>query len=54
MKLPEYGENLSEWIEWDGMCEIVAEDARKICVAEVTADNLARKAGITTIVTNLG
>lgn len=54
VKLPEYGENLSEWIEWDGICEIVAEDGHKICVAEVTVENLARKAGITTIVTNLG
>ena len=54
VKLPNYDEDLSEWIEWDGISEIVAEEGNKMCVAEVTSENLARKAGIITIVANLG
>ena len=53
-KLPEYEENLSDWVEWDGTSDIVAEDGHKICVAEVTTEFLALKAGITTIVENVG
>lgn len=52
--LPNYNENLSDWISWDGVSDIVAEDGHQICVAEITSDNLALAAGITTIVANLG
>ena len=53
VKLPAYNEDLSDWVEWDGISDIVAENGHKICVTEVTSDNLALKAGITTIVTKL-
>lgn len=52
--LPEYEQDLSDWVEWDGISDIIAEDGHKICVAEVTTEKLAIKAGITTIVANLG
>lgn len=54
IKMPEYDEDLSDWTYWDGISEIFAEDGHNICVAEVTSENLARKAGTTIIVTNLG
>lgn len=54
ISLPEYDEDLSEWTYWDGVSEIFAEDGHNICIAEVTSENLARKAGTTIIVTNLG
>lgn len=54
VKLPAYNEDLSDWVEWDGISDIVAENGHKICVTEVTSNNLALKAGITTIVTRLG
>lgn len=54
IQLPEYDEDLSDWTYWDGISEIFAEDGHNICIAEVTSENLARKAGITIVVTNLG
>ncbi len=54
IKLPEYNEDLSDWIFWDGISEIFADDGHQICVAVVTSENLARKAGTTTININLG
>lgn len=52
--LPNYEENLSDWTLWDGVSDIVAEDGHRICVAQVTFDNLAVAAGTAVIVTNLG
>lgn len=54
VKLPNYDDNLSKWTSWDGVSEILAEDGHKICVAEVTSENLARKAGIVIVNSNLG
>lgn len=52
--LPEFEQDLSEWVEWDGMSNIVAENEQKICVAIVNSKNLAIKAGITTTIVNMG
>lgn len=54
VELPNYDDNLSEWMSWDGISEIFAEDGHKICIAEVTSENLARKAGIVIVSSNLG
>lgn len=53
-KMPTLDEDLSGWEEWDGTSDIVAEGGSKICVAEVTSGNLAIRAGITTVIVNLG
>lgn len=54
VELPEYDEDLSDWIYWDGISEIIAEDGHKICVAQVTSEILARSAGIVIVAANLG
>ena len=51
--LPVYDEDISDWRSWDGLSEIVAEDGHQICVAEVTSENLAQKAGTARIRINL-
>ncbi len=50
VELPERNADLSGWASWDGVSEITAEDSHKICICEVDANNLAIKAGITTVV----
>lgn len=52
--LPIYDADLSSWNDWDGYSEIMAEDGHEICVAEVTSESLARSAGSTIVVSNLG
>ena len=52
--LPVYDEDISDWESWDGLSDIVAEDGHQICVAEVTSENLAQKAGTARIRINLG
>lgn len=52
--LPAYDESLDNWADWDGISDIEAEDGHKICVVEVTAENLARKVGNTIVTVNLG
>lgn len=52
--LPEYEQDLSDWAAWDGNSDIYAEDGHKICVVQVTIENLAISAGITTAIVNLG
>lgn len=47
--LPERNEDLSDWTSWNGVSEITAEDGHKICICEVDANNLAIKAGTTTV-----
>lgn len=54
INLPALNENLSAWLEWDGISDIEAEDGFKICIAEVTPENLAQKAGTTIANVNLG
>lgn len=54
MDLPEYNEDLSTWLDWDGVSDIVAEDGHYICIAEINTENKALKAGITRIVVNWG
>lgn len=52
--LPVYNENLTSWTSWDGISDIAADDGFKICVAEVTLENLVRKVGTTIVTVNLG
>lgn len=47
--LPGYNDDLSDWVEWDGISEIITENNTVICVVQVTADNLALKAGVTNV-----
>jgi hypothetical protein len=51
--LPQYDDVLTTgWTAWDGSDEITAITGQKIVVAEIlTADNKAKKAGITTVTT---
>lgn len=44
--LPEYNDDLSTWILWDGLSEIQAKNGILICIAEVTDDNFVHKAGL--------
>lgn len=53
-QLPNYNDDLSAWNTWDGVSEIPAEDGTRICVAEVTSENLAVSAGMTIVNTNIG
>lgn len=52
--LPKLNDDLSTWESWDGVSDIESEDGFKICIAEVTLENLAQKAGTTIININLG
>lgn len=52
--LPKLNDDLSAWKSWDGVSDIEAEDGFKICIAEVTSENLAQKAGTTIANVNLG
>ena len=44
--LPDYGEDLSSWADWDGTSDINFGTNVCICIAECTIDNFARKGGI--------
>lgn len=48
-KTPTYNEDLSGWVEWDGTSDITTEGNTTICVVQVTANNLAIKAGVTNV-----
>lgn len=50
---PEYHEDLSTWNIWDGTSDITADDGARICIAEVTDDNLAISAGVTIVNTKI-
>ena len=52
--LPEYNQDLTDWYTWDGVSDITAEDGHKMCVVEVTSNNLAIRASVVTVVSNLG
>lgn len=43
--LPTYHQDLSAWTDWNGTDEIEAETGTTLCIAEVTAEGLAEKAG---------
>ena len=44
-----FGEDLTDWTEWDGKSDITAATSKKITVAEVNAIGRAVKAGNTTV-----
>lgn len=48
-KIPTYNDDLSGWVEWDGTSDIMTEGNTTICVVQVTANNLAIKAGVTNV-----
>jgi hypothetical protein len=54
MNLPEVLEDVSDWYDWDGVSDIIAEDGHYICISEVNSENKVLKAGITKIVVNWG
>lgn len=54
VELPASLDDLSDWLVWDGVSEITAEDGAKICVAQVDENNHPSRAGITSINANLG
>lgn len=45
-ELPNYNDDLSSWEDWDGTTEFYFGTNSFICIAEVTSDNYARKAGV--------
>lgn len=47
--LPEYGDDLSDWNNWDGKSEIEANNGSIICVCEATNDKTAYKGGLATV-----
>lgn len=48
-KIPTYNDDLSGWVEWDGTSDITTEGNTTICVVQVTANNLAIKAGVANV-----
>lgn len=52
--LPNYGDSLTDWTEWNGTDEIRAEDGEYIVVCESDSDNKAVAGGTTTASVNLG
>lgn len=50
--LPELGDDLSAWTDWNGSADITATNGYHIAVAEVEADNTCEKVGTTVVVAN--
>ena len=47
-QLPEYGDDLTSWTDWNGESSINLSTESYICIVECTTDNFARKGGIAT------
>lgn len=47
--VPALDDNLATWADWNGEADIAATTGDDIVIAEVSFDNLAKKAGKTTV-----
>lgn len=52
--VPALDDDLSTWTDWDGESDITATTGDEIVIAEVSFDNLCKKAGKGTVVANDG
>lgn len=50
LTLPLYGGDLSSWTDWDGQRELSLANGKDLIIAEVNENKEAKKAGLTTVV----
>lgn len=49
--MPQYDDIAAGWTEWDGSSEIEGQAGEPILIAEVSAENKVKRAGMTTMIT---